>query len=50
MIKIILMRMLEERVKEWGKLGVQKGRKRGQKTKARDPNPSKSSGSSRHKH
>lgn len=42
--------VLSQRVKEWDKLGVQKGRKRGQKSKAQDPKPSKSSGSSRRKH
>lgn len=42
--------VINQRVKEWGKLGMQKGRKRGQKTKAQDSTPGKGSRSSHRKH
>lgn len=41
--------IIDQRVKEWEKLGVQKGRKRDQKAKAQDSNPGKSIRSSRQK-
>ena len=41
--------IIDQSVKEWKKLGMQKGRKRGQKTKVQDSNQGKNSRSSHRK-